>query len=828
MLPKTCGLDSESCKGAINQIEKYFITDGRDVQFVLPLVSDVIEYLGNNPSDGYNRLGLTRVLEVDVSGKDGLLLNLFSLLGKLTETKIGDIKIKREKEENKITIEQFLWFFKRAISSMKLGGNFQIGSGKTPAFFLKLDVNGMLKRTTEQLEYFSNALVDRESVTTMMMLLHVGVLLSRIAHDRNQDLHLVHVAGAKLAAIGQGQKARDLAEGALQWTSFSDSLERKRMAWYVFSDIYQRVNNASEAMVGLNCALALRDAPVAGEQVVEELYLGARILRDVRIPSLARRVSDELKKITVAIGLEEVIGYRLDAFNASLDMFSLMHSSVNRIERWNCLLNDFSKIIKKIPQNYEEMLPFAVLLGQAISHADGLGIDTKAAMVEFADVIKNINEPMKSRVIALSEKVPTASMIKAMFNDDEKIRYSEDVGYDFRSAAVLARRSITSKLETVNALDIAYAIELLCDHTAGPRCKSGEYNNVGEILSVEDFYKFALNTSNGHSLHFMALDNNDKLVRIVIDDGKVLECVRESGDIFSFESFKVWQKHFPSGYKDLDTPDAIINSEHRNSLNGISIDCNHRKTVMLVREARLQVLPPNLFLFGDDFAGECGPTVSIPSLNWLRRLQNNEGNGNVNKAAWIPTDGSSEKTTTLQMLAGSLDDTFSENGVACFNSNRIPLGLENFGLLIIGGHGGLTNDGDYFQSVSDETGVFFSGRSISSAICAEVVVLFVCSGGRIDTHPYSSSTVGLTKSLLKDGTRTVVASPWPIDWRVAPNWLPIFLAESKDGKNVAEAVFAANQAVRKCMGDNPSYHLAMNVYGDSLVKINWDSTKQSS
>ena len=40
-----------------------------------------------------------------------------------------------------------------------------------------------------------------------------------------------------------------------------------------------------------------------------------------------------------------------------------------------------------------------------------------------------------------------------------------------------------------------------------------------------------------------------------------------------------------------------------------------------------------------------------------------------------------------------------------------------------------------------------------------VVILFVCSGGRLDAHPNENTTIGLTKQLLGKGCRAVIAPP---------------------------------------------------------------------
>jgi CHAT domain-containing protein len=97
-------------------------------------------------------------------------------------------------------------------------------------------------------------------------------------------------------------------------------------------------------------------------------------------------------------------------------------------------------------------------------------------------------------------------------------------------------------------------------------------------------------------------------------------------------------------------------------------------------------------------------------------------------------------------------------------------------------------------------------------------VMFVCSAGRHDEHPRARATVGLTRLLLERGVRAVVASPWPLDTRVPPRWLPTFLKWLDHGEPISDAVFAANLDVSSHFGPNPPHALAMHLYGDPTYR----------
>jgi len=97
---------------------------------------------------------------------------------------------------------------------------------------------------------------------------------------------------------------------------------------------------------------------------------------------------------------------------------------------------------------------------------------------------------------------------------------------------------------------------------------------------------------------------------------------------------------------------------------------------------------------------------------------------------------------------------------------------------------------------------------------SNVVVLFMCSGGRVDSHPHAQTTVGLVKQLFDHGCSTVIACPWPLDARVAANWAPVFLQRWNEGATAAEASFHANRHIANVFAGKLVDCLAMNVYGD--------------
>ena len=171
----------------------------------------------------------------------------------------------------------------------------------------------------------------------------------------------------------------------------------------------------------------------------------------------------------------------------------------------------------------------------------------------------------------------------------------------------------------------------------------------------------------------------------------------------------------------------------------------------------------------------------------------------------------------MSWLAERLRDSFENHHFAIDNGPTLPDNLRDSELVVVAAHGGLLPEGRFIQRVATSVDSAMYPATVASAIGdSTVVVLFICSGGRIDPHPQAKTTVGLVKELLNEGCLTVVASPWPLDVKVPPRWLPTFLERWSEGDTVMEAVYQANAEVAQRFEGAPVDCLAMNVYGDPL------------
>jgi hypothetical protein len=171
----------------------------------------------------------------------------------------------------------------------------------------------------------------------------------------------------------------------------------------------------------------------------------------------------------------------------------------------------------------------------------------------------------------------------------------------------------------------------------------------------------------------------------------------------------------------------------------------------------------------------------------------------------------------LDMLAERLKDDLKAHSVTLRRNAEVPDDMAGSELAIVAAHGGLLPGERFFQKVSDNVNLAIYPETLAAALQdSGVVLLFICSGGRVDSHPLAETTIGLVKQLFNYGCASVVASPWPLSVSVPPKWLPVFLKKWGNGDTVADAAFEANREVAAALGGNPTDYLAMNVFGDGL------------
>jgi hypothetical protein len=231
----------------------------------------------------------------------------------------------------------------------------------------------------------------------------------------------------------------------------------------------------------------------------------------------------------------------------------------------------------------------------------------------------------------------------------------------------------------------------------------------------------------------------------------------------------------------------------------------------VVPDPELLAIPANLQLFGDAFGGDRVATCQAPSLGWLAYVH---GQREV-RPAWKASVWALKGDTTNWLAPLSIGVETLEEELGPYASIHRDVTLPEVASTTatwILGHGGLGLDRRHFARLSDELGATYqSDELVSACRGAALVVLLVCSGGRTTKDMFTDRMRGLPYQLLRSGARAVIASPWPLDVRVAVRWSRAFVHEMVKGSPVAAATFEANRTLKDWP---PRDRLAMHLYGD--------------
>lgn len=394
----------------------------------------------------------------------------------------------------------------------------------------------------------------------------------------------------------------------------------------------------------------------------------------------------------------------------------------------------------------------------------------------------------------------------------EAARNAEDIAFDLTNAATAARRYFDSGIPPDQPQDAICAIEIVADH-ALRGSMVGRGDSPFSELSVP--MERAVEVSN-HELHVVCLGLSEKgrLVRVDVDSGSVSPVIYESTGVFSAEKFHEWSLLYPYGYAGVSNPMNLFYQ----SMEGIGLSGKLPKPTVLVMDNSIQQIPPNLLMIEGDFAGRSVPMASAPSISWLWSALGGVKSC-LKRRAWISTEFAEDKNPALITVAERLHDCLEEYAIELDTRAELPDDLHDSALVVVAAHGGILPEGRFVQRLSDDSNLALYPSALANSVRnSQIVILFVCSGGRVDSHPTAETTVGLVKEILDQGCNTVIASPWPLDTRVPSHWLPPFLKHWTAGMSVIKAVYRANQNVAKELGDSPLDCLAMNVFGDPVSR----------
>lgn len=788
-----------------------------DLEQLMAGIAVVIEDMATKPEAGARRVRVNAFLSPAQLGSHGLPMAIMIALRAFARSRhlVPTLSVPKPTDEEREALSDFL---EGACGWLERENGLIVGRAKLPEELLTVRPDVVIHTVSQLLQMRSVASPTEADVKELTVMVLLGTAVAPYATDKNSDLALMRLAASKLAVEGQVQQARNLA-GSIMEIAQTGDLRRKRLAWFALADVYHRLGNTLESLIAMAGVLYCGEQ-VTLEQVAEETFLIARLCRDLNLfddADHAIQIMDELIKESGQVSARMS---RFVLLKLQIEQMALSSQEEVAPAKIVHLLERFADNIPLILEQEADVLPPAAAFGQALRIAKGVGAEIpERVALAFEELRAAVPKEQVGFIDALSAWRPTADQLFDILKRTEAARYADDAGFDANTAALLAHRYLREAEESGDSDMVALAIELVADRATATPGWTTIARPPEAIVEMRFAGEAARAISkNGVAVLLMAQGGEDNIVRLIADEGELGKIGTELE--FSMAAFRNWQNRYPFAYGEaVEQRDQKVDPNKLNefylSTEQLKFASLPQKPLVVVADVQLQSFPPNLIRIGEAFAGLRQPIGAAPSLSWLVAAEKRplpQGK----RVAWI--SAGEKQGTTLLTMAERLSEPLKQHGFKLNTDERLPRQFEDAELAIMVAHGGLMPDGSFFQQIRDEGQVVVeAGAFAGSFRNAGVAVLFVCSGGRLDRHPGAIANVGLANHVLDAGATAVVASPWPVESRVTYHWVPAFLAAWDKGLMLCEAVFEANETVRKAM-DSPASTLAMNVYGNSLVR----------
>lgn len=770
----------------------------------------VIEFLSAQPADASLRFRLLRILGPEVLGLRGislLAIVLGATAGRPVRMRTPRIRVPLDLSLAEGAISGFLH---RGYQWLEARSPTTIGSQPIPADLLGIPADqafAAVRGAAERLGEEFGSTEDKRPLTAAVAMVAATAPLTSTP---DEDLIVIRNVAVRLAQNGHHQYARDWAEQVLALAG--DDPFRARLAWTAFAEVYARTGNIQEGMLGVCCAFAAH-GETTWEDVWHESQLAYRLLRETGLLQFARPFLEAGRLALQHLGLEEQFGFRLETGALQVEVWEYLFEDVRDEERLRAITRRANDNLRRVLEARDESAPATSILASALRLCAEHGVE---APPDAQPLLQQALQGLDGRVRRLIElegtSAPDLRRFAEIVRGIERARYSEDVGYDIRLLVPLAKRLLAGE-GAMDAVAALYAVEVLADRSV-PLLGIGAEGAGGErLIDSADGPARAAREIARADLAVLAMGlAKDHLIRVTVTETELQAPVAEGKETFSADRLSEWSKRYPYGYAAVRDSNEFFTSTERIGVTEMP------PRAVIVASTALQGFPPNLLHVQHEFAGWHRRLAAAPSLTWLESARRNPFTGDGRKLAWIPLDGSEDPLSPLNIVAGEVQDTFVKHGITLSTVLSLPIGAAGADLAVIAAHGGVTEDDRFFQVVADDSDVKFTPGALAGSLAGVgTVVLFVCSGGRIDKHPGANAVLGMAKRLLARGCRAVVAPTWPLEVSVPGVWLPAFLAEWERGAAAIDACFAANTAARSEFGWNPKRCLAMTVYGDPLA-----------
>lgn len=767
-------------------------------------VSHLIRYLAANPTDAITRVRLVDLLSVETAGNLGLAV-LVSLILDQAQSDATASAPRTKIDAEAHTEADLSDFLKRAFEWMAEQSPMILHLAKMPRELLRSDPD-VLFEDLKQLLHYDQDLRDEIAADAYEKLVFITVLVAQHTTHKNEDIDAVRYASARFIMANRLQKARDFAEQTLVLAGTDD--ERRRLSWLAFADIYQRCHNAIESLVAIACMFSIEGIEMGIDDLWQEASLLFRVLRNLKLSEQAASVLTILRKTLPMTPKPAQFERRLVTMELGVKIARLQSASRPYAAELETITREVESHCTEMIEQGEELSPSLSLLAHCIHLArfEGYPLPDSASAVLEAGLSKG-SAPFRDLIRAVSPTSADAGQLVALLQSIETARNHQDAAFDYAHIGIAARRILDAPLAQSDAEAVLVTIEALADHAI--RQQRGGMNSWFTSIEATAAEARSLAAS-GYPIFFMGMSESGLLVRVSLSVDGNLELVVEERTVFSGDALLAWSHEYPYDYASSSNPNVFWTTTE-----DLKVTTSPLSPTILVLDTTLQQMPPNLFRFEDQFFGKLAPVCSVPSLSWLVAKQSSQMGQPGKLRAWIPVEAETSNDATLEHLAERLDDPLSAADIALQRSHDLPDDIEECELVLLAAHGGVLPGEEYFQRVSDNETLAIYPEALAYAVRRSgIVILFICSAGRVDSHPNAETTIGLVKQLFDQGCATVIASPWPLSVSVPPHWAPAFLDQWERGATAIDAVFYANNRVATALGGNFVDCIAMNLYGD--------------
>ncbi|MFW2162087.1 hypothetical protein ACG93T_12005 [Acinetobacter beijerinckii] len=767
------------------------------------IFEEIVIFLSKKPNEKAVFIRFCELLQPDKYGVFGIALLTIVIMNFLSKNPVvlGPLI-----EYESLSVEDFFskkTFLKNISDWLIQEAPLILGEIKLPTSLITEPPDIMVQTIAEILSNMAKGLDQVADVETIRNLLNIGVSIAPFSSNPNMDLSMIRTVASGLSLIGKVQYARDMVEQTLRITD--GNIIRSKMAWFSMADVYNRTHDDIRSLVSCACAiLAHTQDALDPKEVYSNIQILARVFRNLGFLSEAKKLNEKGKKILERIGLFSENEHQYEYFNFSVDVLELERQPNE--EFFLKLIENVSSNAIKVQSNRDHLAPIILMLAQLIREGEELGYNISP---DIYQIYNSLSQEGTSIYLETYGKEHLSSVdVFKLYNHIDATRYSTDVSYDLRRIVYIAKRLLSSREAREDIATAVYALELLTDRSIATPGWQTIAEPVPKISSIREPIDFLINLSKKNiTILLIGLDSKKQLTSVVVRNGQSLY---DQTVCFSFDQFENWKKNFPYEYG---IDDGETSNLFYTSMNFLEISNFPDSRLLVIPSADLAPIPPNILMIDNELAGRTKAVAIAPSSSWLSYSLQNPLKTNGRFVSWISRDDSIQ--TSLPVMIERLSPTLEQYNITLNTEPTLPLGFSNSELVIIGAHGGISSEEHLFQRISDDGFLKISADEFCEKFRnIGVVILFVCSGGRSDLHPAVNTNIGLAKKMLDRGCSTVIASPWPLDIKMTYKWLPIFLEHWTNGVQLIDATYLANQAVSEAFSHDPSYCLAMSVFGD--------------